>query len=131
MRRCIDLAQRARERGDAPVGAVVTREDRLVAEGIETVTSGRDVAGHAELNAIRAACSALGTLDLSGCVLYTTTEPCFLCSYAIREARIGRVVFGAAVEGVGGVTSRHPILSDPDIVGWPPPPAIIGNFLVD
>lgn len=130
MRRCIALARIARQRGDAPVGALIARDGQVIAEASERVDSALDVAGHAEVVAVQRACQALGTLDLSGCGLYTTAEPCFMCSYAIRQTGIGRVVIGAEVPAVGGVTSRYPILVAADIPGWPAPPSIAhGVFL--
>src|ERR1019366_7313903 len=73
--------------------------------------------------AIRNACSALRTFDLSGCILCTTAEPCFMCSYAVRQTRISRVVIGRPTPRVGGISSLHPILTDPQIPGWGKPPA--------
>jgi tRNA(adenine34) deaminase len=131
MRRCIALARIARQRGDAPVGALIARDGQVIAEASERVDSALDVTGHGELVAVNRACQTLGTLDLSGCVLYTSAEPCLMCSYAIRQTGIGRVVFGAEVPAVGGVTSRYPILVATDIPGWPAPPAISDGVLQD
>jgi tRNA(adenine34) deaminase len=126
MERCADLAREAAGAGEAAVGSVVTTADGVwVADGRENVRAARDVTAHAEVEAIRGACRALGTLDLSGCVLYTTAEPCILCSYAIRETGIARVVTGAWVEDIGGATSRHPVLTDAAMPGWRPPPVVI------
>lgn len=130
MRHCLHLAREAQAQGDAPVGSVVTTgEGEWVAEGREAVAARQDVTAHAETEAIRAACRALGRMNLSGCVLYTTTEPCFLCAYAIRETGLSRVVIGTWIEDIGGVTSRHPILTDPHINGWAQPPDIVPGVL--
>src|SRR5688572_21404293 len=129
MRRCIALAGIARQRGDAPVGALIVRDSEVIAEASERVDSALDVAGHAEVLAIRLACLTQGMLDLTGCVLFTTAEPCFMCSYAIRQTGIGRVVIGADVPAIGGVTSKYPILVASDIPGWPPPPVISHGIL--
>ena len=131
MRRCIDLARIARQRGDAPVGALIVRNGQVIAEAGERVDSAFDIAGHAEVGAIRMACQSLGTLDLAGCVLYTSAEPCVMCAYAIRQTGISRVVFGASVPAVGGVTSRYPILIAPDVPGWPEPPIVVDGVLGD
>ena len=125
MTRCHDLAEQSRQSGDAAVGAVIVRDNAMVAEATERVCATKDIAGHAEILAIRHACRALQTLDLSGCTLYTNVEPCWMCSYAIREARVSKVVIGAAVPDIGGVTSRYPILTDPNIDGWSDPPIIV------
>jgi tRNA(adenine34) deaminase len=129
MRRCIDLARLARQRGDAPVGALIVRGGQVMAEAGERVDSALDIAGHAEVLAIRLACEVLGSLDLTGCSLYTSAEPCVMCGYAIRQSGIGRVVFGAAVPAMGSVTSRYPILSAEKVLGWPEPPIVIEGVL--
>jgi len=125
MRRCHTLAQEAREWGDAPVGCVIVSGGLRIAEASERVVADSDVTAHAELLAIRRACRALGTMNLSECVLFTSVEPCWMCSFAIREVKVARVVISAPVEHVGGVTSAHPLLADPDVIGWVPPPKIV------
>lgn len=126
MRRCLALAREAGASGEAAVGSVVTTLDGVwVADGRENVRATWDVTAHAEVEAIRAACRALKNGDLSGCVLYTTVEPCILCSYAIRETGIARVVIGSWVDDIGGVTSAYPILTAPVTHEWRPPPVIV------
>jgi len=124
MRRCAELAEQAQRNGDTPVGSVVVSEQEIIGEGMEAVKARLDVTAHAELNAIRAACKARQSLHLRGCVLYTTAEPCWMCSYAIRRTGIREVVIGSAVAWVGGVTSRHPLLTDDAIGCWPTPPKV-------
>jgi len=131
MRRCIGIARVARQRGDAPVGALIVRDGQVIAEAGERVDSALDIAGHAEVVAIRLACEVLGSLDLTGCILYASAEPCVMCGYAIRQARIGRVVFGAAVPAMGSVTSLYPILIATDVPGWPDPPLVVEGVLGD
>ncbi|MGH9689620.1 MAG: nucleoside deaminase [Candidatus Acidiferrales bacterium] len=94
MKRAIELAKIARSKGETPVGSLAVRDGEIVAEGIEAVKTRIDISAHAEMIAIRRACRALGTLDLSGCVIHTTPEPCFMCSYAIRQTRISEIVIG-------------------------------------
>ena len=96
MGRCIELARGALATNDAPVGAVVVSEEQIVGEGVEGVKAHSDVTAHAEIAALRAACRRLGTLDLSGCTLYTSVEPCVMCALSIRLARVAAVVTGAA-----------------------------------
>lgn len=129
MRRCIELARAARQNGDAPVGALIVHAGRVIAQGCESVKTRLDVSAHAEIEAIRNACRALGSLKLSGCVLYTTAEPCWMCSYAIRWTGIREVFIGAPVPAIGGVTSRFPILPEPRIARWTIPPAITWSSL--
>jgi tRNA(adenine34) deaminase len=112
MRRCLDLGRIALGKGDAPVGSVLTRNSEIIAEGIEAVRAKNDPTAHAEIEALRFACEKLQTLDLLGSVLYTNIEPCWMCSYAIRQARLERVVFGIRNEKVGGFSSRYQVLAD-------------------
>jgi guanine deaminase len=78
-----------------PFGAIVVKDGRVIAAGINLVTSLNDPTAHAEVSAIREACSALGTFQLTGCELYTSCEPCPMCLGAIYWARPDRVYFGA------------------------------------
>ena len=112
MRQCLDLARVASEKGDSPVGSLIVQDGRIVARGIEAVKSRSDPTAHAEVEALRSACERLRTLDLSGSVLYTNVEPCWMCSYAIRQTRIARVVFGLRNEKVGGLSSKFRVLVD-------------------
>ena len=129
MRRAIALARIALANGDTPVGSLVVHKRKIIGEGFEAVKKHMDVSGHAELIAIRNACSALQTFDLSGCTLYSTAEPCFMCSYAVRQTRISQVIIGRPTPTVGGISSHHPILIDAQIPGWGKPPDIVSGFL--
>ena len=131
MRRCLGLAATARSRGDTPVGSAVVLDGRVVGEASETLPTARSVTGHAEVLACQAALDRIGSGDLVGAVLYTTAEPCFMCSYAIRHLRIGLVVYGVETPLVGGVTSGHPILTDPALDPWRPAPLVVGGVLRD
>jgi tRNA(adenine34) deaminase len=105
MRRALELARRARVAGEVPVGAVVVAEGRIVGEGWNRPISSADATSHAETEAIRAACAALGNYRLGGSTLYVTLEPCAMCIGAIFHARIARVVFGAADPKTGAAGS--------------------------
>lgn len=129
MRMAIRLAQTALEQGDTPVGSVIVCKGQIVAEGIESVRRQNDPTAHAELKALQAACRALGSRDLSDCTLYTTVEPCWMCSFGIRTTRVARVVTGRAVPHIGGISSRYPILTDSGIPNWPPPPVVTAGVL--
>jgi tRNA(Arg) A34 adenosine deaminase TadA len=93
MRRAIALSCQGVAEGGGPFGAVVARGGRILGEGRNAVVPGRDPTAHAEVVAIRAACAALGTHDLSGAVIYTSCEPCPMCLGAIWWARITEIVF--------------------------------------
>ena len=92
--RAIELAARGSEAGDGgPFGAVIVRDGAIVGEGWNRVVVANDPTAHAEINAIRAACAALGSFHLDGCILYASSEPCPMCLAAAYWARIGRIVF--------------------------------------
>lgn len=91
----IDLAAANVADGGGPFGAVIVREGAVVAAGQNRVTRDLDPTAHAEVVAIRAACTTLGDFSLTGCTLYTSCEPCPLCLSAALWARIDRVVFAA------------------------------------
>ena len=129
MRKCLDLAIEARNQGNTPVGSVVVLDGEIMGEGSETLPAGSSITGHAEILACQSALDATGRRDLAGAVLYTTAEPCFMCAYAIRQLRIGLVVYGIETPVVGGATSTHPVLTDPALDGWRRAPEVVGGVL--
>jgi tRNA(adenine34) deaminase len=131
MRRCLELAEMAALAGDTAVGALIVCGDDVVAEGIERTRAALDPSAHAEVEAIRQACQRLDTLDLRGCSLYSTVEPCVLCGYAIRRTGIARVVYGVAAGQAGACTSSYAILADHELEGWPEVPEVTGGVLAD
>ena len=97
MRRAVEACRRGIDAGQAPFGAVVARDGRIVAEAHNTVWADTDPTAHAEVNALRLAARELDEIDLGGAVLYTTCEPCPMCLAASHWARIGRVIYGASI----------------------------------
>ena len=95
MRKAIDLAVENVNNGGGPFGAVIVKDGRIISTGVNRVTSQNDPTAHAEVMAIREACSKLGTFDLSGTVLYTLCEPCPMCLGAIYWAHIDKIYYGA------------------------------------
>ncbi len=94
MKKAIELSRRNMQAGrGGPFGAVVVKDGKVVGEGWNKVTSNNDPTAHAEVEAIRQACSALGTFDLSGCEIYTSCEPCPMCLSAIYWARLGKIYY--------------------------------------
>ena len=93
MRRAIALSCQGVAEGGGPFGAVVVRDGRIIGEGRNGVVPTRDPTAHAEVVAIRAACAAVGTHDLSGAVIYTSCEPCPMCLGAVWWARIREIVY--------------------------------------
>jgi guanine deaminase len=102
MARAIELAVENVKAGGGPFGAVVARDGKIVAEGANSVTVLNDPTAHAEMVAIRGACKALGTFELSGCEIFTSCEPCPMCLGAIYWARPARVFFGSGAADAAG-----------------------------
>lgn len=97
MRMAVEAARQAIASGQTPFGACIVREGRVLACAHNVVWQQTDITAHGEINTIRLACRAAGTVDLSGCIIYSTTEPCPMCFSAIHWARISRIVFGASI----------------------------------
>ena len=129
MRRCIELAGIAQMRNNTPVGSVVVIDGEIMGEGIEDLSAGSSITGHAEVLACQEAVNQTGSKLLDGASLYTTAEPCFMCSYVIRQCGISLVVYGVETPEIGGVTSSHPVLTDTCFSNWMPPPRVLGGIL--
>lgn len=94
MQRAIELAEESVKNGGGPFGAVIVKDNQMIAEGSNCVTLNNDPTAHAEVSVIRKACSTLGTFDLKGCEIYSSCEPCPMCLSAIYWARIDRIYYG-------------------------------------
>jgi tRNA(adenine34) deaminase len=133
MTHCIALSKASGSEGEYPYAAVICRDERIVAESINRVTHDGDVTRHAEVVAISQAQKTLDAVSLDDCDIYINAEPCALCSYAIRESRIRRVVYGLNSPHMGGV-SKWNILGDTDISNtmpevFGPPPEIVSGYM--
>lgn len=95
MRHAIRLAQRAEQQGEVPVGAIVVKDNRCIAEGWNIPITSHDPTAHAEVVAMRGAGVHFGNYRLNDATLYVTLEPCVMCIGAMSHARIKRLVFGA------------------------------------
>jgi tRNA(adenine34) deaminase len=113
MRRALDLAREATTFGEIPVGAVVVRDGRVVAQAFNLRETLNDPTAHAERLAMTLAGRALGSWRLERCTLYVTLEPCPMCAGAIVQGRIPRVVYGAADPKAGACDSLYRIAADP------------------
>ena len=94
MRKAIELSIENVNNGGGPFGAVIAKDGEIIAEGVNRVTASSDPTAHAEVSAIRAACSKLGTFNLQGYEIYTSCEPCPMCLGAIYWARLDRMYYG-------------------------------------
>ena len=122
MREAIALAEKAAKAGEVPVGAVIVKENKIIASGYNKREARQNALSHAETEAINAACEALSSWRLDGCTMYVTLEPCPMCTGAIMASRIERVVFGAYDEKGGAMGSvcnlcEMPFMNKPQIIG--------------
>lgn len=113
MAQALELARRALESEDVPVGALVVHDDRVIGRGYNQRERLQDPTAHAEILALTAAAEAVGHWRLEGCTLYVTLEPCPMCAGAIVMARVPRLVFGATDEKGGACGSLYEITTDP------------------
>src|SRR4051812_10719246 len=114
MRRCVELSTDAVRAHELPFSCVICRDGEIVVEATNRVARDRDVTRHAEIVAISQAQKILGRKDLSDCTIYSNVEPCPMCSFPIRETRIGRVVYAISSPMMGGF-SKWNVLGDNEI----------------
>jgi tRNA(adenine34) deaminase len=112
MRHALDLANRAGEEGEVPVGAVMVKDGQLVGEGRNRVIGINDPSAHAEILALREAGQRLGNYRLPGCSLYVTLEPCAMCAGAMLHARLEHVFFGAGDPKTGALGGTFDLFAD-------------------
>ena len=113
MRQALELAGEAAKDGEVPVGAVVARRGEIIGRGRNRRESARNALAHAEIEAINEACRYLGGWRLFDCELYVTLEPCPMCAGAIINARLDRLVYGAADPKAGSCGSVVNLFSLP------------------
>jgi tRNA(adenine34) deaminase len=102
----LEQARAAREDGEVPVGCVVVLESRVIGRGANRVESAQDPTAHAEIVALSAASSTLGSTRMPGARVYVTVEPCVMCAGALLLARVSEVIFGAFEPKFGALGSR-------------------------
>jgi tRNA(Arg) A34 adenosine deaminase TadA len=93
MRKAIELSVNNIDNNGGPFGAVIVKNGEIIAKGVNRVTTNNDPTAHAEVNAIREATAKLGTIDLKGCVIYSSCEPCPMCLGAIYWARLDKIYY--------------------------------------
>ena len=131
MQKCIELAKIAKERGDSPVGSILVYNDEIIGEGIEAGKSSGDVTQHAEILAIQDALQRGKSHLLHLSCLYTTHEPCIMCSYPIRHYKIPLIVYGLAVDHIGGHTSEFGVLTKETVPLWGVAPYVMRGILAE
>jgi tRNA(adenine34) deaminase len=110
MMRALELARDAEALGEVPVGAVIVKDDQIIAEGFNQPIASHDASSHAEINALRAAGEALDNYRLLDTTLYVTLEPCIMCVGAMIHARVSRVVYGASDPKTGALGGAFNLL---------------------
>lgn len=95
MREAIKLAKKAEEKDEVPIGCVIVKNDKIIARGYNLRESKQQSIAHAEIMAIQKACKKVGSWRLEDCELYVTLEPCSMCTGAILQSRISKVIYGA------------------------------------
>jgi tRNA(adenine34) deaminase len=113
MARALELAREARNTGEVPVGAVIARGGRVIAQAYNLRETLHDPTAHAERLALSWAGQALRSWRLDDCVLYVTLEPCAMCAGAIVHSRVARLVYGAPDPKAGACASLYRLVSDP------------------
>lgn len=129
MKHCIDLGKKAMLQGDAPVGSIIVKDDIVIGIGIEAGKSSQNITRHAEIEAVNDALLKSELNDLSDCTLYTTHEPCLMCSYVIRHYKLRTIVYGTSVDHIGGITSELKVMQTSTVPSWGSPPQVIGDVL--
>lgn len=107
MARAIELAKQAVEHGNEPFGAVLVKDGDVVFENENQIYTAHDPSFHAELGLIRRFCAETGVTDLSDYTLYTSCEPCFMCSGAMVWVKLGRMVYGASDVDLGAIIGEE------------------------
>jgi len=98
MQCAIDKAYEGIKSGQTPFGACIVKNDKIISCEHNTVWETTDITAHAEVTAIRAACKKLKSIDLSGCTIYSTCEPCPMCFSAIHWAKIKKIIYGTEIK---------------------------------
>ena len=115
MELAIAEANAAQDAGEVPVGAVIVKDDELIAAGQNRNLRDHDPSAHAEIVALRAAGTRLGNHRLEGCAMYVIIEPCSMCAGALVHARLKRLVFGAKDPKAGAVGSVMTVVNNPNL----------------
>lgn len=129
MQVAVALAIASKKHGDVPFGAVIVRDDKIIAYGMNGEHTEQDVTRHAEMNAVSEASRRLGRRDLSDCTIYSTTEPCPMCAGAIFHSCIKRVVFGMSRDDLPHLFRTRNIRLWDLAQDWHYKPEVVGGVL--
>ncbi len=130
MRLAIEKAREGAGEGQCPFGACLVKEDEVVSCLHNSTRANMDPSAHAEMQALRESCAKLRNLDLAGCELYTTCEPCPMCFYACHSARVSTIIYGARLEDFSNPGRRGRIITSFEMKELLASPIqIVGGFL--
>lgn len=108
-------AQKAVILDEVPVGAIIVKDDKIIARGHNLREKSNDPTSHAEINAIRKACKKVNSWRLEDCTIYVTVEPCSMCAGTLLQCRIGRIVYGALDPKGGAIVSSLELFKSKNI----------------
>jgi len=128
MREALQLAERAGDEGEVPVGAVIVKDGKIIGRGWNRNIGLNDPSAHAEIMAMREAGTMMANYRLTGCSLYVTLEPCPMCAGAMIHARLERIIYGANDPKTGAAGGKFDLLLDP---AHNHAPAVAGGCLAD
>ncbi len=112
MQKALELSQKAFEIQEIPIGCIIVYNDEIIGKGYNKRNSGKNTLYHAEIIAINEACETMGDWRLEDCTMYVTVEPCPMCSGAILQSRIKRLVYGTVNKKAGCCGSIYNLLDD-------------------
>jgi tRNA(adenine34) deaminase len=111
LKKTFKLADKAKNKGDFPVGAIIVRKGKIIAKSYNKKESKQNAIMHAEIDVISKTCRKLKTWHLEDCTLYTSMEPCTMCVGALNQARIGKVVYSLSNPTFGGIENNKNLLT--------------------
>ena len=130
MRLAINKAKQGIKQGQTPFGACISKDGEVISCVHNIVWESLDITAHAEISAIREACKKLNTVDLSGCVIYSTCEPCPMCFSACHWAKISKIVYGAQIKDAKKLGFSELTISNKEMKQLSDSPIeIVGNVL--
>lgn len=125
MRICLEIAKIALENGNPPVGAILVNDDKIIGIGIESGKTTGDITNHAEILAVKDAISNGKESLINQSIMYSTHEPCIMCSYVLRHHKVPKIVYSLSVNHIGGQTSKFSVLNAEHVPKWGNKPKII------
>lgn len=112
----LNQAQKAFKKGEVPVGAVIVKNDKIISKAYNKREKTKNILNHAEIIAIRKACKRLKSWRLNECEIYVTLEPCLMCSGAIKQARMKRIIYATDSPKYGEIENNNKVFENSDVL---------------